>query len=80
MKKPKPIYLTDTEKHFLSMVLNDVIFSWNTIEGKGYRPFAYYMIRKIEGRSIDIDMRKAYEKFVHDKIKRQFTKIFGKVK
>jgi hypothetical protein len=78
--KPKPILLTDTERLFLSMVLNDVVFSPFTIVGQGYKPYAYYMINRIEGKYIPKDMRKAYEKFIRAKVKKDVDKIFGKVK
>ena len=73
------IELNENEFQFLNLVLNEVLTSPLVKSGKGYRPFAFYMIEKINGRPIyDKKLKERYEKYVEKLVKDKLKQAIRK--
>jgi len=77
----KEIKFEKTELSFLIMVLNDFITSPYIKRGSGFRPYAFNLLRKLNGKPIfEKELRKEYNKYIQKIVRKRLTQYCGKPK
>lgn len=70
------IELEKTELRFLTMILNDFMTSPYTKVGSEFRPYAFYLLKKLKGKPIfKKDIQKEYRKHVQKIVRKRLTEF-----
>ncbi len=70
----KIIQFEKTELQFLKMVLNEFMMSPYTGEGSGFKPFAFNLLRKLNGKPIYTkELRNEYNKYVKKIVRKRLS-------